>query len=182
MTNKNSKTKNHRKKIIIVGLAALFVALLAAGGWAYLQRAKTATDTHHHDEKGHESTTADTIMKARQFIDQNDVKAGVSYYDGQINEAHDDLMRKQLRIAKIDYLLQAQAYGEAVTLSKELVKTYSDDWLALAALARAYEANGQRGEALEQYRLALAKLEPDQPLARENPRAIYEAKIKELES
>jgi Flp pilus assembly protein TadD len=182
MTNsKNGKTKNRRKKFIIIGLAVLLIALLAVGGWVYLQRNKTAADAHH-DESEHASTTATIVTKARQFIDQKDVKAGVSYYDSQINEAHDDETRKQLRIAKVDYLLQAQDNAQAVTVAKEVVTTYSDDSLAYAALARAYEANSQRAEALVQYRLALAELEPNQPVSRANPRVIYEAKIKELES
>ncbi|MET0980304.1 MAG: hypothetical protein ABWX90_03550 [Candidatus Saccharimonadales bacterium] len=179
--SKNSKKKNNRKNIIIISLAVLLIGLLTTGSWLYLQRTKVATEVSH-EEGGHDSVAATTVIEARQFIDKKDVAAGAAYYDEQISKADDGAVRKELQIAKVDYLLQAQDNAGAVAAAQVVVKTYSNDSLAYAALARAYEANGQRAEALDQYRLALEKVEPNQPASRVNPRTVYEAKIKELES
>jgi tetratricopeptide (TPR) repeat protein len=173
-----SKKSSKRKKIVIIGLTILTAGLLAGAGWLFLQNNKS-TVTRTNDSQA--PAVADVVVEGRRFVGSNDVKGGSAYYDDKIQAVSGDEAKRQLLIAKVDFLLQAHDNAGAVEAAKVVVQEYDGQAVAHAALARAYEANGQRPEALAQYKRALAVLKPEETTGRVNPQLTYMTKIKELE-
>jgi tetratricopeptide (TPR) repeat protein len=172
-----SKKLSKRKLIVIIGLSVIGVGLLVAAGWFFLHDKSTDTRTNGSPAPA----IADVVVEGRRFVGSSDTKGGSSYYDKQIQAASDDATKRQLLIAKVDFLLQANDNAGAVEAAKVVVQEYDGQAHAHAALARAYEANGQRAEALAQYKRALAVLKPEETTGRSNPQLTYATKIKELE-
>jgi flagellar basal body-associated protein FliL len=173
-----SKKSSKRKLIVIIGLSVIGVGILAGAGWLFLHNNKS-TGTQANDSQA--PAVADVVVEGRRFVGSNDTEGGSTYYDKQIQTASDDATKRQLLIAKVDFLLQANDNAAAVEVAKVVVQKYDGQAHAHAALARAYEANGQRTEALAQYKRALAVLKPEETTGRSNPQLTYATKIKELE-
>lgn len=181
--SKKIHKKTGGRKYIIISFIALIVLVLAALGWFYLQQNKKSSEDTHAADIVRASDVSAVVVNGRQYMDSKDVKAGMVYYDDKIQHAEDDVVKRQLLIAKVDYLLRTgDGAAAAVEIAKDVVDAYGGESEAHAALARAYDANGQKQEAIAEYKQALAMLKGDQPPSRTNPRLIYETKIKELES
>lgn len=172
-----SKKTNKKKRLIFLIIAfSVLVVLGTFAGWWYFMK-----DDSKNTASDIVDNSADIVMEARSLSAQGDVAAGVKLYDDKVELATDERVKKQLVLGKINYLIQQEQFKEAVAAAKEAVKTYGEDMAAHAALARAYEANGQTEEAINEYKSALSLYDDTQMTGRVDYEVYFSSKIKELE-
>ena len=169
----------HRKVLTIVFIVVIVAAAGALGYWYFFLR-PASVSRPSTAVVGDVATVADT---AQDYALKGDTQSGLASYDTAINSATDSTAKVSLMASKVDYLITAKKLPEAITAAKQIVAIAPDQSVGHATLARAYEANGAKSDAITEYQKALQLLPAktsDAPATRVDLRAMYTARIDEL--
>jgi tetratricopeptide (TPR) repeat protein len=160
----------NNKKIVLIAAGSLLVILVLA-----LVIIKMIPSNGNEDELPSLETTQD---KAQSYIDSGDIDGGLKFYDEQIEARKDENEKKILLVYKANFAQSAGRFNEALEIAQQ-ADAVAADISTSRALAQAYEAQGNKEQALIYYK-KLLELSPKEGMgARYNP--IWEEKIQELE-
>jgi tetratricopeptide (TPR) repeat protein len=173
----NSHGKKGSKRLILIGAAALIVLLAAGGIWWYVSFRSTPQSTSVDQSA---NTSVDSVVEARSLLDEGRADEAVKMYDADIKSAGSSDEKVSARIAKSDFLIEAEKSAEAYDVATATVAEYKDSALAYAALARAQAATGRKAEAVASYERAITLLGDTGTTGRIDPKAYYRARIEEL--
>ena len=171
-----------KQKKVAIGVATGFLVLCVAVGAVRLM--DNSQKTSEKKEVDFIRLVGRTQVEATDHLNNDDVDGGLALYDSQIKIQNGDNEKKALLVFKSNFAVLAGRYDEAITIAKQ-ADDMGSDATTLKAVAEAYEANGDKNQAVEYYKKLLEVRGPaegstEDSLIKEKPGPSIEYKIKEL--
>lgn len=169
----NLKLTSKRKKIVIgVALGAIVVLV---GAFVFLKWSPFSETSKQPAPMSANEVRASSL----DYVDDNDAEGGFKYYDSQIDQARDDDDKKQLLLHRAEFARRLNKPDEAIDAAKQ-ADDISPDTATAQALAMAYEAKGDKEQAVAHYERVIDLLSGDE--MESSYILMWEKKIEELQS
>jgi len=140
-----------RKKLLIGGVLCLLVIVLGVGTWIY-----TASRVENKEEPAALIPTGDVQIFAAEYARSGDVNRGMRLYNEQIALRTKNEDKLELLLGKANFSIDNKRYQDAVDAGQQADKL-DTSLSATLALARAYEAQGDKKQAVKYYQRLLDK-------------------------
>ena len=162
------------KKTLLGAVALVIIGILVLGGWLLWPK-----PVQEDQKKSAVATVAvdDVFATAKGFSDKGDTQGGLAYYDEQIDDHKNSNEKQQLLLYKSEFALDANEYQQAINAAKE-ADSISSTANTTSTLARAYEAKGDKQNAITYYKKAI-ELTPKNSMAVRYA-GLWHEKIEEL--
>lgn len=174
------------KKWLIVGIAAALLVGSGIYGWIYLsdKNAHTAEETSRAQEAivnkaKNVAMINNTADEAQNIVGRGgDINDAVAVYDEAIKSVDDAYSKSIMLLDKATFYLNDKNYDSALSIAKEAEVINSNKAVA-QFVAQVYEEMGDKKNAIEYYRKAIALVDDTDPLSSDDIE-YYQNKIKEL--
>lgn len=145
-----------RKKLLLGLIICLLVFVGGTVAWITIKSdADNSTDNIPVGTKV--TPIEDVRISAQKYAEDNDVDGGLAYYNQQIEAREDGKEKSELFLSKADFALSNERHGEALDAARSADELHSDLSTTLS-LAKIYEAQGNKEEALKYYQKMLDNL------------------------